>query len=98
MSDDLNDDVKDADIDEEKEASIENPEISEDSEEAEPDFAAVAPQAFEEEDVEDDPHSSFDTHTEVEDPHMDIYGDAGNPYVEEDEEEEFEDDLESESY
>jgi hypothetical protein len=97
MSDDLTDDLKESDTEEDKELDIENPELSEDPEEQEPDFTAPAPQVFEEDIEEDDPHSSFDTHTEVEDPHMDIYGDAGNPYVEEEEEDEY-DDLESESY
>ncbi len=83
MSDKLNDD----------EEKIEGAEEDTDmeTESTEPDFAptAAAPITDDEDDLEADPHSAFDTPTpEVEDPHMDIYGDAGSPYKEDEEEDE----------
>ena len=71
---------------------------------AEPDFAptASAPVFDDEDDAEADPHSSFDEHVAVEDPHQeDIYGDAGAPlgYTDDEEEEDNEEEYsDSDSY
>jgi hypothetical protein len=85
------------DEDEIKDESTENEDVDLEAGSEEPDFAptSTAPAIDEEDDLEADPHSAFDTPIESEDPHMDIYGDAGSPY--EDDEEEDEDDYDGDS-
>lgn len=94
----MSDDIKDDEL-KDKSEDTEHEEGESEAGSGEPDFAptAAAP-AFEEEDLESDPHSAFDTPVETEDPHMDIYGDAGSPYEEDDEEEEESYDGDSDSY
>lgn len=84
MSDELKDE------DEIKDEASENEEVDLEAGSEEPDFAptSAAPAVDEEDDLEADPHSSFDTPVESEDPHMDIFGDAGVPGEEDDEDEE----------
>jgi hypothetical protein len=93
----MTDDLKD----EEEIKEGEEAEPGEESESVEPDFAAssATTAAFDEEDdLEADPHSSFDTAApHEEDPHLDIYG-LGVPHgFNGDEEEEEEDELTEES-
>lgn len=94
MSDAKDDKIKTknkGDIGDEKEIDIENPEIDLEAGSEEPDFAptTAAPAVDEEDDLEADPHSAFDTPVEVEDPHgIDIYGDGGVPGEDDDEEDE----------
>ena len=91
------DELKDREGDE-----LEEPkELSEESESIEPDFAASAaptPAFDEEDDLEADPHSSFDTAVpHEEDPHLDVYG-FGVPHgFNGDEEEDEEDELTEEA-
>jgi hypothetical protein len=91
----MSDDLKDDDIKEE----VEGEEVDLEAASEEPDFAptAIAPVVDDEDDLEADPHSSFDTPIESEDPHMDIYGDGGIP-GEEDDDEEDDYDGDSDSY
>ncbi len=92
MSDD-----KDTTKDEEE---VEGEEVDLEAGSEEPDFAptaSIAPVVDEEDDLEADPHSSFDVPVESEDPHMDIFGDAGVP-GEEDDDEEDDYDGDSDSY
>lgn len=102
MSDDLKDDDEIKDDKEETEAGEtgEHEEGDLEASSEEPDFAptAAAPVVDEEDDLEADPHSAFDTPVETEDPHMDVYGDAGSPYEEEEDDEEDEYDGDSDSY
>ncbi len=101
MSDDHKDDdeeIKDGDEHAEESAEPGEPDLE--SASGEPDFAptSAAPAVDEEDDLEADPHSAFDTPAEVEDPHMDVYGDAGSPYEEEEDEEEDDYAGDSDSY
>ncbi len=99
---DHDDDIKDKDQDEaENEHGDEHePGENEEHTEHEPDFAPTpsAPAFDDTDDADADPHSSFDHVGESEDPHQDIYGDAGNPLEEEEDEEEDEYDGDSDSY
>jgi hypothetical protein len=82
MSDDLKDEEVKEDEEKEEESEIGEPDLEAASEE--PDFAptAAAPVVDEDDDIESDPHASFDAPVESEDPHMDIYGDGGVPGAE----------------
>lgn len=95
----MSDDLKDDEIKDKDEEETEGEEADLESASEEPDFAptAVAPATDEEDDIEADPHSSFDIPVESEDPHMDIFGDAGVP-GEEDDDEEDDYDGDSDSY
>lgn len=86
--------------DEIKNEGSENEEVDLEAGSEEPDFAptSIAPAVDEEDDLEADPHSSFDTPVESEDPHMDIFGDAGVPGEEDDEDEEDDYDGDSNSF
>jgi hypothetical protein len=94
----MNDDLKKKD--EEEIEDVEEVEGGEESESVEPDFAAsstTTPAFDEEDDLEADPHSSFDTIVPVEeDPHLDIYG-LGVPHGFNGDEEDEEDDLPEET-
>lgn len=94
MSDD---ELKDDEI---KDEVTEGDEVDLEAGSEEPDFAptSAAPAIDEEDDLEADPHSSFDTPIESEDPHMDIFGDAGVPGEDDDEEEEDDYDGDSNSF
>jgi len=94
MSDD---EIKDDEI---KDDAVEGEDVDLEAGSEEPDFAptSAAPAVDEEDDLEADPHSSFDTPIESEDPHMDIFGDAGVPGEDDDEEEEDDYDGDSNSF
>lgn len=94
MSDELKDEDKI------KDEVGENEEVDLEAGSEEPDFAptSAAPAVDEEDDLEADPHSSFDTPVESEDPHMDIFGDAGVPGEDDDEDAEDSYDGDSNSF
>ncbi|MCF7865781.1 MAG: hypothetical protein K9M11_04770 [Candidatus Pacebacteria bacterium] len=92
----MSDTLKDDDI-KDKDEEIEDAEVDLEAASEEPDFAptAAAPVVDDEDDLEADPHSAFDTPVESEDPHMDIYGDGGVPGEEDEEEDDYDGDSDS---